>query len=272
MCIELEVADRRLNGTAQSQIEAAGFGNSPIPPHAVRHWLRPVVPQLIGPHAHPRMPRPPQLPRRPDPREPYRLDANDPRAVAAVPEFRHNTVGAARHAFIQSLLHAGYRSPTAEEISEAARRSDWVRAQRGPQRELMALRHLINPAAIYFGRHTPANEWELIGTEIAVAATSFDAVWSLPDGAIFADEFKTGRSILQLRLDLAGQFDRQLEAGAVEWDTRFLGVRRCVLAAPWLSDFIEDLGVTASRRRDMRKTPLREWENGLPRHLACERR
>lgn len=183
------------------------------------------------------MPRTRRLHSRPDPRSPARYGASaiDTSGLAPLKPFRGGSAGAAKHAFIQSLLVAGYRHAAASEIFFEACRYPWVLKQEGPQRQQMARRHLINPAAIYFGRHRPKLHWALSGVEVRGQGARFDAVWRLPDGGWLSDEWKTGRVTLFVLADPAAQVQRELDAGAALWGPSFVGLRWCILSAPWAS-------------------------------------
>jgi hypothetical protein len=92
---------------------------------------------------------------------------------------------------------------------------------------------MLSTAAIYFRFLVPDLGWRLEGTEVDVPGGRLDLLFRRPDGALLADELKTGALALPLeRLEAEEQVARQLTGGLERFGTSLTGVRLVVLGAP----------------------------------------
>jgi hypothetical protein len=161
--------------------------------------------------------------------------AIDPSGAQVRPRFRGASVGQARHRLIQEMVSAGHRNPSSELIKDFVFGHEYVTSCRDLTSTLIARRLLAVPTAIYFARHQPGRDWDVLGVEVPCGASAFDIVWQLPDDRVLVDELKTEEMTLAARLAVADQVSRFISYGAELWPGRFAGVRLCVLFEPWRS-------------------------------------
>jgi len=152
--------------------------------------------------------------------------------VAAQPGGEHRLdrrlIGRLAHLLIGSMLEAGYRSPDAATV---LRYADSLVADEAIVYRLSLRSRLASDALAYFGRFAPPPDWTFAGREVDAPPVSLDLLWRSPDGVLWADELKTGRSFADPRAAaIRAQVGRQLLAGHLRFGFEFGGVRLCLFA------------------------------------------
>lgn len=137
-------------------------------------------------------------------------------------------IGRLVHLVIGLLLEAGYRAPDPETV---LRYADSLVADEAPVYRLSLRSRLVSDALAYFDRFAPPPDWTFAGREVDAPPVALDLLWRAPDGNLWADELKTGRSFGDPRAAaVRAQVGRQLLAGHDGFGDDFGGVRVCLLA------------------------------------------
>jgi hypothetical protein len=134
-------------------------------------------------------------------------------------------MGTAIHTVIQSLLVAGIRQPSPEELLQAVYAHPLLELVATDQMRAHQDIHLA--AAIYFGRFVRPG-WQLVGVEVSFDDGRFDVVWRLPDGRIVIDEFKTDKKRLDTTAERA-KIDRYRLGALAVYGDAFAYIRLLVL-------------------------------------------
>jgi len=146
-------------------------------------------------------------------------------------------VGVAAHQLIAEVLRQGDRGLDLEQLFRAVGQSSLVRERVGSYR-MAARQRLATAIAVYLRLFAPGVEWTFTACEVQIPGARLDLVFEREDGAIRADEIKSGQLSALEQTALEAQLQRQLAGGREHYGPRFLGVRAILLWAPsksWLA-------------------------------------